>query len=243
MMHVVPGGTQAPPDAKPDEVFDPTKGEFDVTISTGMSYQSQREEASAFVDLLIGELGNLPLPPQAKATLLARAISLKDIGPIGDELAKIIDPQGDGEPVPAQAQQMIAQLQEQLKALNAACQHYEQVIQQMQMKQDAKVVDNQAKLEIEKMKIEAQLAVAEVNTKAQNLNERLMFVEDLAKQFHAQAHDRAMQAEQAQQQSQLADQQAGNQSDLAAQQGEQQSQQSAQDAQQQAEQQASQPAE
>jgi hypothetical protein len=243
MMHVVPSGTQAPPDAKPDEVFDPTKGEFDVTISTGMSYQSQREEASAFVDLLIGELGNLPLPPQAKATLLARAISLKDIGPIGDELAKIIDPQGDGEPVPAQAQQMIAQLQEQLKALNAACQHYEQVIQQMQMKQDAKVVDNQAKLEIEKMKIEAQLAVAEVNTKAQNLNERLMFVEDLAKQFHAQAHDRAMQAEQAQQQSQLADQQAGNQSDLAAQQGEQQSQQSAQDAQQQAEQQASQPAE
>jgi len=44
---------------------------------------------------------------------MARAISLKDIGPIGDELAKIIDPQGDGEPVPPQAQQMIAQLQQQ----------------------------------------------------------------------------------------------------------------------------------
>ena len=65
-----------------------------------MSYQSQREEASSFVDLLIQELSELPLPPQAKASLLAKAITLKDIGPIGDELSKIIDPQGDGEPIP-----------------------------------------------------------------------------------------------------------------------------------------------
>lgn len=228
MMHVVPKGNPMPQSEPgqqpigPDDVFDPQKGEFGVTISTGMSYQSQREEASAFVDLLIQELGNLPIPPQAKATLLARAISLKDIGPIGDEIAKIIDPQGDGEPVPPQAQQMIAQLQEQLKALNAACQHYEQVIQQMQMKQDAKVVDNEAKMSIEKMKIEAQLAVAEISTKAQNLNERLAFVEDLAKQFHAQAHDVAMQAQGAQQNQDTQQQAADNQSAQSAQDAQQQ---------------------
>src|SRR6185437_1347136 len=140
-------------------------------ISTGMSYQSQREEASAFVDTLIGEMANLPLPPQAKATLLARAISLKDIGPIGDELAKIIDPQGDGEPVPPQAQQMIAQLQQQLQALNAACQHYEQKIQELEFEKKAGLVKNQGEYAVAKLKIEAGLAEAEINTKAQNLSE------------------------------------------------------------------------
>jgi hypothetical protein len=237
LLHVVPKGSPMPqaepgqPPISPDDVFDPSSGEGDVTISTGMSYQSQREEASAFVDLLISELGQLPLPPQVKATLLSKAISLKDIGPIGDEIAKIIDPQGDGEPVPPQAQQAISKLQEQLQQLNAACQHYEQIIQKLQMEKDAKIVDNEYRMSVEKMKIEASVAVAEINTKAQSLNERLTFVEDLAKQFHAQAHEQAMQAEAAQQQ------QAAQ-----AQQGEQQSQQSAQDAQQQQEAQAAQPA-
>lgn len=212
LMHIVPGGQNMPmgedgQPVNPEEVFDPTKGDFDVTISTGMSYQSQREEASAFVDLLVGELGNLPLPPETKATLLSKAISLKDIGPIGDEIAKIIDPNGDGEPIPPQAQQLIGQLKQQLAALNAACQHYEEIIKKLQMEKDAKIVDNEYRMSIEKMKIEAQVAVAEINTKAQSLNERLTFVEDLAKQFHAQAHDQAMGAQQAQQQAELADQQ------------------------------------
>lgn len=240
LQQVAPGGQalQQQPGEQPiapEDMFDPQKGDFDVTISTGMSYQSQREEASAFVDLLIKELANLPIPPQAKAALLSRAISLKDIGPIGDELAKIIDPQGDGEPVPPQAQQAIAELQEQLKALNAACQHYEQVIQQLQMEKQAKVVDNESKMLIEKMKIEAQLAVAEINTKAQNLTERIQFVEDLAKQFHAQAHESALAAQQASHAQDAQAQQASQQQDLVAQQGAQQSQQSAQDAQQQQE--------
>lgn len=227
LMHVVPNGQmpqQQPGEqpVSPDEVFDPTKGDFDVTISTGMSYQSQREEASAFVDLLVQNIDTLPIPPQAKATLLARAVSLKDIGPIGDELSKILDPQGDGEPIPPQAQQAIAQLQQQLQQLNAACQHYEQVIQQLQMEKQAKVVDNESRMAIEKMKIEAQVAVAEISTKAQSLNERLAFVEDLAKQFHAQAHDRAMQAEAAQQQQQAQAQQADAQSQQSAQEAAQQ---------------------
>ena len=238
MMHVVPNGQQAQQQpgeqpVNPEDVFDPSRGEFDVTISTGMSYQSQREEASSFVDTLIGEMGNLPLSPQTKATLLARAISLKDIGPIGDELAKIIDPQGDGEPVPPQAQQMIAQLQEQGKQLNAACQHYEGVIQQLQQEKQAKVVDNDSKMAIEKMKLEGAVAVAEINTKSQNLSERIATFDDMMKQFHDQAHDRAMASQQQAHQKDMSQQGAQQQQDAQAQQADATSQQSAQDAQQQ----------
>jgi len=248
-LHIVPQGSSMPqpePGQQPiseDDVFDPTKGDFDVTISTGMSYQSQREEASQFVDTLISEMANLPIPPQAKATLLARAISLKDIGPIGDEMAKIIDPQGDGEPVPPQAQQMIAQLQEQLKAINAAAQQYEGQIQQMTAEKQAKIVEQQGKLAqiaaqsqadmaLEDKKLLAQLTIAEINTKAQNEADRESDRTALEAQFHDQAHDVAMQAQGAQQQQQIQAQQAQNAQGMQSQQAETQSQQSAQDAQQ-----------
>lgn len=252
MMHIVPSGQQAPvpaegqPPVKPEDTFDPTKGEFDVTISTGMSYQSQRAEASEFVDTLIGELKNLPLPPQAQATLLARAISLKDIGPIGDELAKIIDPQGDGEPIPPQAQQMIAHLQEQLKAINAAAQHYEGQIQQLTAEKQAKVVEHQGKMEeiaaksdadmrLEEKKLLTQITVAEITTKAQIVSDREADRSALEAQMHGQAHDVGMQAEQHQQAQELTAQQAAHAQEAQAQSADQQSQQSAQDAQQQAE--------
>ncbi len=199
MMHIAPRGQGAPADVKQEDVFDPTKGEFDVTISSGMSYQSQRQEASDFVDLLVQEMPNLPISPQQKASLLSKAISLKDIGPIGDDIAKLIDPQGDGELVPPQAQAMIQQLQQEAQALHAACEQYKQKLAEMQFQKDAKVVDNESRMLIEKMKIEAQVAVAEINTKAQRLDERLEFVNDMIKQLHAQSHEAALAQQQHQQ--------------------------------------------
>lgn len=203
----------------PDDVFDPQKGDFDVTISTGMSYQSMREQASEFVDTLIQNLAELPLTPQGKATLLARAISLKDIGPIGDELAKIIDPQGDGEPVPPQAQQAIQQLQQQIQQMTQLLQQANAKNLELEFEKKAGVVKNQGDFAIQKLKIEAQMAEAEINTKAQNLSERMEFVSDMLKQLVGQQHEAAMQATGAQQSQQQM-----------AQQGQQASDQSAQDA-------------
>ena len=51
--------------------------EGESAVSTGPSYQSQREEATQFADTLVGELANLPIAPPQKATLLA--IKLKNI--------------------------------------------------------------------------------------------------------------------------------------------------------------------
>jgi hypothetical protein len=41
-------------------------GDHDVTVSTGPSYQSQREAVGEFLDTLIQNLPNLPIPPQAR---------------------------------------------------------------------------------------------------------------------------------------------------------------------------------
>lgn len=207
LMHVVPSGEVPPTDVKPEEVFDPTRGEYGVTISTGPSFQSQREEASAFVDLLVQELAQLPVPPQIKAQLLSKAIILKNLGPIGDEIAKLLNPQGEGEPIPPQAQQAIGQLQQQLQALNQACQEYEKQIQQLKFEKQAKLVDKQAEFNIRKMEIEADLAKAEITTKAQDVSERLAFVEDMMKQLMSQDHERSMQEAASQQQQAMAQQQ------------------------------------
>jgi hypothetical protein len=57
------------------------------------------------------------------------------------------------------------------------------------MEKQGKLVDNQARMAIERMKIEAQLAVAEVQTKAQQLSERAGFINDLYAQLHQQDHE------------------------------------------------------
>lgn len=207
LMPIAPGGqmpqqvtSEQPVD--PKDAFDPQKGDFDVTISTGMSYQSQRAEASDFVDTLLSELPNLPIAPQAKATLLAKAITLKDIGPIGDEMAKIIDPQGDGEPIPPQAQQMIAHLQQQLQETGQAAQQLAQEKQGKMWETQGKLqqiaAQSQADMALEDKKLLAQITVAEINTKAQNAADREADRRELEAQFHSQAHAVALQAQGAQ---------------------------------------------
>jgi heme-binding NEAT domain protein len=89
------------------------------------------------------------------------------------------------------------QQHQQMQALNAACQHYEQQIKQLEFEKAAKVVDNQAKADIRKMELEVDLAKAEITTKAQSASERAGFVQDVAMQIMSFSHDRAIAAQQA----------------------------------------------
>lgn len=69
-------------------------GDHDVTLSTGPAFQSEREEAAAFADELVTNMGQvLPVVgPQVAAKLLALTIKLKNVGPLGDEMADMISP-------------------------------------------------------------------------------------------------------------------------------------------------------
>ncbi len=173
------------------------KGEdqkHNVTISAGPSAASQREVVERFVDLLVGELDSLPLAPPQKAKILAIAIQMKELGPKGDEIANIISPDDDKAP-PPQMQALMAQFQEQMQSLNAYAQSLEAKNQQLEFEKKAKIVEHQGDMELERLKLENDLAKAEVSTKAQNISERIAFIEDMMKQFHVQAHERGLQAE------------------------------------------------
>jgi hypothetical protein len=183
------------------------KEEHDVTISTGPSADSQREAASDFLDLLIQNLATLPVAPPQRAKLLSMAIKMKQLGPLGDEMADTVSP-SDNEALAPKAQQIVAQLQQQLQALNAYAQQKESEVQELQQKIAAKVVEAASRRDLEQMKIEADLAKAEITTKAQNLSERLAFIEDLFKQLQIQRHEAEMKAADQSQQQEMAAQQA-----------------------------------
>jgi hypothetical protein len=180
----------------------------DVTISTGPSAQSQRDAADTFLEQLIGNLHQLPLAPPQMAKLLAMAIRMKQLGPQGDEMADIVSPPDQGQQLPPQAQQAMQQAKQESQALYAHVQQLQAEVQKLQLEQKAKVIDNQFKLGIERMKIEAGIAEAEIATKAQSASERNQFVADSWSQLHGQAHEAALQADDQAHQQGLADQQA-----------------------------------
>jgi hypothetical protein len=141
-----------------DVTPDMGKGEHDVTITTGPSYQSQREEAAAFADTISQVDGVFPLI----GDLIVR---MRDLGPIGDEIAdRLLPPQfaqkdDQGEPVPPKYASQIAGLQRQLQGAQAALQQYA-------MEKAAKTVDGQVKLKIAALQEQTKLVIAQATLQA-----------------------------------------------------------------------------
>jgi hypothetical protein len=93
--------------------------EHDVTLSTGPSYDSEREAANDYADLLtqnVAMVAQVSGPPAA-AKLLSLAVKLKNLGPIGDEIADLLSPPQPEGGLPPQIQQQMQQMQQQNQAL------------------------------------------------------------------------------------------------------------------------------
>lgn len=143
------------------------EGNFGVTISTGPSFESQREEAAMFLDTLIANLQAIPAPPPIQAELLSLAIRLKNLGPLGDQMAELLAPNKNGQNIPPQVKaqmdqmaQMVQQLTQQLQML---VQEREAKILELQSKE--KIAAINADVELQKIKLEAAIAEAELKSK------------------------------------------------------------------------------
>ena len=207
---VVRANTPAPyldPETQEQQQYTVASGDHDITISTGPSAESQRDAASDFLDLLVGNLANLPVAPPQAAKLLSIAIRMKQLGPLGDEMADIISPQQDGQQLPPQAQQAMQAQQQKLQQASQLIQLMHQEIGKLQQEKQAKILDNQYKMSIEKMRIDADIAKAEITTKAQSEAERQQFVRDAWNNLHDQAHELGLQVEDQAHERSMADQQ------------------------------------
>jgi hypothetical protein len=164
-------------------------GEHNVSISVGPSFQSQREEAQDFADSLI----------HAAPALLSQIgdllVRMRNLGPIGDEIAdRLTPPQFAKQGSPQQAQAQAAQMGQQLQQLNEYSKQLEGEIQQLKFEKQAKQQDNEAKVILQKMQDEVKVLVAEIQTKAQKESERDTLFADLFKHLSAQVHEKEMAA-------------------------------------------------
>jgi HSP90 family molecular chaperone len=214
--------------------YDMCKGKYEPIVTLGRAYGSKRQDSFATFQQLLQTSPNL-LP--MVGDIVFKSSDLAGADQLAERFHKMLPPnlQDDAQnPLPPQAQAAMAQAQQQTQAMQGE-------LAKLNMERQAKVLEHQGKMQqidlqhkadmeqssvdhaysmqMEDKKLETQLAVAEINTKAQSQSERQGFLEDLVKLFHSQAHELGLQAHQQ-----------AHQQDMAQQQQEAQAQQSAQDA-------------
>lgn len=171
-------------------IYDIGIGRYDITMGAGQSYASKRQEAVATMMALV----------QTEPTLVGiigdLMVGQMDI-PLAKEIAarlkKMLPPQlqddddSDPEAKLAKAQSTLNQMGQQHQALMAEVQKLSQMI-------ETKQVEQQGKLQIEKLHSDTQITIAEIGTKAQNASERAQMFMEIWKELHGTAHDVATQA-------------------------------------------------
>ncbi len=189
------GIRQANGTAKMVRVNDPTaeqpistEGKYSVTVETGPATASTQQAATDFVDSLVANIEPIAqiAGPKVAAAILGLGVKLKNLGPLGKEIADIITPQeykGDGQPaqIPPELQQQMQQMQQENAQLKeqADKNKTELVKTQMSSQVDAQVAQMQEQAETQRasMKMQAdershaldnlvKLAVAEISAQA-----------------------------------------------------------------------------
>lgn len=162
------------------------QGRYQVTVSSGPSFESQRAEGSDFANTLVSNLKGLPVTPQQAAQILALVIRLKQLGPLGDQMADIISPQQG-------AAQQLGAMQQQMGIMQQQFGEMQATIQKLMLEKQGKVIEGQNKLQIAKMQEDTKLAVAEINA-SKDANESIANREiETFEMLHQAAHDAAMQ--------------------------------------------------
>ena len=182
--------------------YDMTAGKYSLVVTSGKAFDSKRSET---FDTMQQVIANNPNAFPIIADIFFKNSDLAGGDQLAERFHKMLPPplQDQNEAIPPQAQAQIAQAQQQAAGMQAE-------LQKLSFEKQAKTVEHtgklaqiqlqsQADMALEKMKLENALAIAEVQTKAQSMSERAEFIEDLWKQFHGQAHDVAMAAQQHQQ--------------------------------------------
>lgn len=186
-------------------------GEHDVTVTTGPSFDSQRDEVNEFID----SLAKIPQMFILVADLLVKA---KNMGPLGDQIAERLTPAQFKQPapLPSEAQQALQGMQQKLLAINAHAQQLEKRLAQLVQEKQAKIMDNQFKAAIATFHEQTNLAMAWIKAKQEagtELGEREWKELEL---YHTTAADAIQQAAQHAHEMNMAQFEAENQPEPAA---------------------------
>lgn len=130
-------------DGEIQKIFDPLVGKYDVTVDTGPSYQTQRQEGAANLNELAAKN---PALMQVAGDLIMRAQDFPMADQMAERLAKTLPPnlqdKNDGQQdIPPEVQQQMQQMGQQMQMM-------QQHIQQLEQEKQTKVVEARAKLAV-----------------------------------------------------------------------------------------------
>jgi len=179
--------------------YDMTKGKYSLVVTVGKAFNSKRMETFDTMQQVLATQPNL-MP--TIGDIFFRNSDLAGSEQLAERFHKMLPPQLQDDKqnqLPPQAQAVMAQSQQQMQAMQGE-------LQKLQFERQAKVAEHQGKMQqiqmqaqadmaLEDKKLQTQIAVAEIQTKAQMDQERAQFVEDLWKQFHGQAHEAGLAAQ------------------------------------------------
>jgi hypothetical protein len=175
------------------KIYDIGVGRYDVTVSVGPSYQTKREAQAAQIMQLVSAYPELM---HVCGDILISDLDFEQAKEIAERVKRTIPPnilgEDDGTDPAATAARKDAELQQLMQQHQQLAQALEQANQVIQTKQ----VEAKNKLDIEHLRSETQVTVAEINTKAQAAQARLEYEHDMWKILHNSAHDLGMQADQ-----------------------------------------------
>jgi hypothetical protein len=158
------------PEARDPLMLKPEQS-HDITLSVGPAEQSQRTAASDFADTIVGNTELMQfVGPEKGAKLIAQAIRLKSVGPVGDQMAETIDPKPPEEGAPPTPDQ-VAQLQAQGQQLQQALGEAQQAMATDQAKQQGQIEAARIKADADAAKATAdadlQWKIAQLNAETE----------------------------------------------------------------------------
>lgn len=157
---------ERPQDLDKDIDYVPSlKGRHAVVVDVGPEFDSTREAAETFLDGFIASDAMNRLEPPKQQKFLAMAVRERMLGPTGDKMADIIDPQSKEQgPDPAQ---LIAQLKEAQESIIPTLQAE---IANMQKLHEAKVLEMQGRMALaaQQDKTKVQLKAMDVEQKTRD---------------------------------------------------------------------------
>lgn len=173
--------------------FHTSSGDHGVTITTGPTSNDQRDEATDFINNLIAH--PQILGPNAQK-ILALLVKLRNLGPIGDRVADILDPTLDGglPPQIQAAQQQIQVLTQEIQALKAG-DAIKKYVADLQAETARRDTDEQEKTKrvLGLIKIDQQDAEKRLDAMLNTLSERFDRLHDAQQQLAQHQHEQTMQ--------------------------------------------------
>jgi hypothetical protein len=180
--------------AKEPVHYDTQTGNHDVNVSTGPSFESQRDEFKDFLNTLVGSIKNWPVQPQQALELLSLAIRMNNFGPMGDQMADMLSPKDKQQELPPEVMQAMAKLKEEATGLNEYAKQLEEKNKELEAEKKAQVVNNEYKMQMNRENNETKILVADITTKAQSMIERMTLFMDMLGKLHISSHEAGMQA-------------------------------------------------